>query len=34
MSNRVIQSKETNIILNMTMFCEEEEPKKFEIPNE
>ena len=33
-SNRVTYSKETNIIFNITMFCDEEEINTFEVPNE
>ena len=33
-SNRVTHSKETYIMFNMTMFCDEEETNTFEVPNE
>jgi len=33
-SNKVIHSKETNIIFKMTMFCDEEETNTFEVLNE
>jgi len=31
-SNKVIHSKETNIIFKMTMFCDEEETNTFKFP--
>ena len=34
MSNRVIHSKETNIIFKMTMFYAEEDTNTFQVPNE
>ena len=33
-SNNVKHSKDTNIIFNMTMFCDEEETNTFGVPNE
>jgi len=33
-SNKVIHSKETNIIFKMTVFYDEEETNTFQVPNE
>jgi len=33
-SNKVIHSKETNIIFKMTMFCDEEDTNTFQVPKE